>query len=135
MKNYCSFKPLLANVNLYRYIPGFPAPEVTLTPRDAPAPAAPGAKKAKKEKGKGGAAGKLITGAQDAMGETSSGPDVNGPRATLIVCPLSGRVGYHFSPRYFALCTLHHVILQSNHGSIDDSQYGCPCNQSDTPRE
>jgi D-hexose-6-phosphate mutarotase len=28
----------------------------------------------------------------------------------------------------------HHVILQSKHGSIDDSQYG-PRNQSDTPRE
>jgi hypothetical protein len=30
----------------------------------------------------------------------------------------------HFSPRYF---------VQSKHVSIDDSQYGGPCNQSDTP--
>jgi DNA helicase TIP49 (TBP-interacting protein) len=34
----------------------------------------------------------------------------------------SGRVG-HSSP--------HHVVLQSKHASIDDSQYG-PCNQCDT---
>jgi acetyl-CoA acetyltransferase len=32
-----------------------------------------------------------------------------------------GRVGYHFSPRYFAVET-----------PVDDSQYG-PCNQSDPP--
>jgi hypothetical protein len=30
--------------------------------------------------------------------------------------------------------TLHHVILQSKHGSIDDSQY-VPCNQSGIPQE
>jgi hypothetical protein len=35
---------------------------------------------------------------------------------------LLGRVGYHCSPRYFALKT----------HAIDDSQYDGPCNQSDT---
>jgi hypothetical protein len=31
--------------------------------------------------------------------------------------------------------TFHHIILQSKHGSIDDSQCGLRINQSDTPRE
>lgn len=68
--------------------PGAPALEpVDAAPPNADAPPAKKAKKGKAPAGK--KTFKRIEGTQDEMGKTSTPPDAAGPRATLVVCPLS----------------------------------------------
>ena len=63
------------------------APPADTSPRDVDAPPAKKARKGKSPAGK--KMFKRIEGAQDEIGKTSSPPDAGGPRATLVVCPLS----------------------------------------------
>ena len=68
--------------------PGAPPPRVHECPIvNAAAAAAPVVKKPKKKAKV--AVGKVIVGQQDDLGATSSAPTTSGPKATLIVCPLS----------------------------------------------